>query len=319
MNEIRKDYILDRYVIISTERARRPDAFNQPDRKNKGERCPFCSGKENSTPEPIEEIPNEDWGFRLFPNKFPALNENSFEGKDEDGIFTKIDSFGFHEVLVETPDHSKDLYEFDVGKIKKYLDILRERYAELKSREDISYVSIFKNRGERAGESIEHPHTQLIASPIVPEEISKLIEKSREFYEESGECPYCKVVRREINKDERIIEETDNFLVICPYASVWPYESLILPKRHISEIKDLNGEEVEEISHILKTLFGKYHDLFGYLPYNLLYYSFPEKEYTHFHIAVKPKLKIPGGFEEFGLYINEVLPEGAAEELNFDL
>ncbi|MFB6075867.1 MAG: galactose-1-phosphate uridylyltransferase [Candidatus Aenigmatarchaeota archaeon] len=317
MKEIRKDYVLDRYVVISPERKGRPSSYREND-NSKDMKCPFCSNNDELIPEPIKEIPKNNWQFRLLPNKFPVLEENDLKVVDND-IFYSLNSYGSHEILVETPVHEQKFCELEESKIVTYLDILTERYGNLKDKEGISYVSIFKNKGHKAGESIGHSHSQIISSPIVPEHISKIYQSSGDYYEKNNRCPYCDITEKEINKSKRIIKETGKFIVLSPYASKWPYESWIIPKRHFSEMDEIDESEKGDLAKILKKLLMKYNGLFENFSYNLLFYSFPVKKYSHFHVIVRPKLKSFGGSEEFGLYINEIPPEKAARDLKIEL
>ncbi|MFB6088819.1 MAG: galactose-1-phosphate uridylyltransferase [Candidatus Aenigmatarchaeota archaeon] len=318
MKEIRKDYILDRYVVISPKRKKRPNS-HRIDRDYKNVKCPFCPGNENLVPEIIKEVPEGNWQFRLLPNKFPALEEDNLKMVEDSDLFSEYNSFGSHEILVETPEHDKKFYQIGRDKLETYLNILAERYRHLVDMEDISYVSIFKNRGPGAGESIGHSHSQIVSSPVVPEHISTILDCSEKYFTENKSCPYCDILREELNRQERIILETDKFVVLSPFAPTQPYESWILPKRHVSEMDEINNDEKKNLAKILKKLLSKYNDLFGNFSYNLLFYSFPLEKYSHFHVIIRPKLKNFGGSEEFGLYINEISPEKASSDLRIDI
>ncbi|MCD6367570.1 MAG: galactose-1-phosphate uridylyltransferase [Candidatus Aenigmarchaeota archaeon] len=320
MGEIRKDYILERYVIFSPKRAKRPRGLERKDNyiETPKEKCPFCPGNEHLTPKSILEIPKgKKWKIRSIPNKFPALKETKFYGEEGKFPFVHYRPHGYHEVLIETPEHDKRLYELSKTQIELYLKALIMRYEDLMKKKEITYVTIFKNEGKGSGASISHAHSQIIASPIFPKVIDEEMKASEKYYEEEKRCPFCDVIKYEKKKRVRIISENKEFVVLSPYAAVLPYESWIIPKRHISQISDLNGNQIRYLSSILKQLLKKYEEVFGYLSYTIVYHSFPESDFWHFHIEIYPRLKIYGGFEYFGLYINEILPEQAAKKLKF--
>jgi len=320
MGEIRKDYVLDRYVIFSPKRAKRPHSFDfevGSKEKTPKEKCPFCPGNEHMAPLSIKEIPKRKWKVRLIPNKFPALKEVSFTGEIGDKPFIHYNPYGYHEILIETPEHNKKFYELSLNQIQLCIKVMMERYEELIKKKEIVYVSIFKNDGKRAGASISHTHSQIIASPMFPRVIAEEMEAAEKYYELEKRCPFCDIVDIEKRKNERIISENKEFVVLSPYAAVWPYESWILPKKHISQISDMTDSQQKNMAKIIKGLLKKYNEIFKGLMYTVVYHSFPVSDLWHFHIEIYPRLKIYGGFEYFGLFINEIFPEYAAKKLKF--
>jgi len=218
---------------------------------------------------------------------------------------------------VETPDHKKDFHELSEKQLGLGLDLLVERYKKLLAKKEIVYVTVFKNEGRMAGASLGHTHSQIIASPVFPKKIDEKMKASQKYYEKENRCPYCDIIKDEKREKVRVVAENKEFLLVCPYASTWPYETWIFPKKHVSDISCLNKKQRIYLIKAMKKLLAKYAKLFGDLPYHIVYNSFPKSDFWHFHVEVFPKLKIYGGFEYFGLYVNEVLPEYAAKKLKF--
>lgn len=318
MNEIRKSYLLEKYVIFSPKRAKRPHAFRQPEERGvEPKDCPFCPGNEKMTPGAIVQVPKKNWRVRLIPNKFPALCETPFKGEEGKDFFRHYRPYGYHEVLIETPDHTKDFHELSLEQLELGFRVLIDRYRELLAKKETVYVTVFKNEGKMAGASIGHTHTQIIASPVFPKKISEKMAAAEKYYQKEQRCPYCDIIKEEKGKKVRVVTENEEFVVFCPYASTWPYETWIFPKKHVHDVSCLTDGQLKYLLKIMKKLLGKYEKLFGKLPYHLVYNSFPKSDFWHFHIEVFPTLKIYGGFEYFGLYVNEVLPEYAAKKLRF--
>ena len=318
MNEIRRDYLSEKYVRLSTDRGKRPNAFRKT--KDKGmssENCPFCPGNEKMTPPAIKQVPKKNWKVRLIPNKFPALKKVDFKGEQGSGFFHHFKPYGFHEVLIETPNHEKDFHQLSLKQMELCMDMLIERYKKLISKKEIVYVTMFKNEGKMAGASLGHSHSQIIASPVFPKKIDIKMNSSQDFYEKENRCPYCDIIKEEKGKKKRIVAENKEFVVFCPYASTWPFETWIFPKKHISDISQMNKKQRKYLVKVMKKLLTKYEKLFGDMPYHIVYNSFPKSDFWHFHLEIYPKLKIYGGFEYFGLYVNEILPEYAAKKLKF--
>lgn len=308
MGELRKDYILDRYVIIATERAKRPDQFKSEIVPKKEELCYFCPGNENTTPPEICRYPEKakEWQFRVFPNKFAAVKPEGKANIQTDNIFYAYsDAYGNHEVIVETPNHGETLADLTVENISQLFSIFSLRIKENLNKPNIKYVSVFKNNGEKAGTSIQHTHCQLIAYNRIPEII---IEKERAVKKFST-CPHCSIIEPEKKSDRRCYEN-DSFVAFAPYASRFPFEVWLLPKRHVIKLEELGAEEIAAMADILKKILLKLKALNAdynfYLQYGI--------ENMHFHIEVCPRMTTWAGFElATGTIINIMTPESAAE------
>ncbi len=306
--ELRKDYLLNNYVIIAKERSKRPQQFMQAEKNEdmQNSTCFFCPGNEESTPSEISRRENDSgWYMRVIPNKFPAVSKGERTELDtHNKFFTFCDAIGYHEVLVETPIHGEQLWDFDGKRLTEVLEVYKERFIELKKRENVKYVSIFKNHGKKGGASLFHSHSQIIAYNFLPSEIEEREKVCRENYG----CPYCEIIR--IEKDsQRAVFEDSNVVCFTPYASRFPFEVLIFPKRHVLTLDELFNDEFKSLSRALLLVLKKLKELNA--PYN--FYIRYGVENMHLHMEVIPRLSNWAGFEfATGTVINSVSPEDGA-------
>lgn len=306
--ELRKDYILDRYVLISDERGKRPFEFKKEEIKEEGKVCFFCPGNEDLTPPEIGRIgTKEKWQIRWFPNKFAAVKPyGNAVIRTDNRYFTFSDAYGYHEVIAETDDHEKQLSDLNVQEIKDVLNVYARRIEDLSRKDNISYVSVFKNHGKDAGTSLVHSHTQLIAYNKIPSLVKEKIAAIKKY----DYCPYCEILNIEKGSYRRCFENK-NFAAFTPYAPRFHYEIWIFPKDHIKNITEMNDEKLFDLAEILKKILEKLKTI--NVSYNMeLFYS-PKNENLHFHIEISPRIAIWGGFELLtGDTINSVSPEEAA-------
>ncbi|RME20902.1 MAG: DUF4931 domain-containing protein, partial [Candidatus Zixiibacteriota bacterium] len=232
MPELRKDPVIGRWVIISTERGRRPSALSSVSQRSKPRRCPFCPGNEDATPPEIMAYRDNDsepnrpgWRIRVTPNKFPALRIEGELTREPVGIYDQMSGIGAHEVIIETPRHDCDIVDMSVEEVRDILWCYRERIMDLSRDMRLKYVLIFKNHGEAAGASLEHAHSQLIATPIVPKRVSEEINGARNYYKFKERCIFCDIIRQEISDGDRMIADHDAFIAFAPFASRFPFES----------------------------------------------------------------------------------------------
>lgn len=315
VNEIRKD-IFGREVIIATKRSKRPGALisKRKGRKKPKRVCFFCPGNEKLTPPSLFVYPDEkNWKVRMFRNKFPVLYKRKF-GQLTSGFYKKFTSFGLHHVLVETPEH-KDYDQMKVDQISLVLKTLKKHYEELMKRDGVKYVAIFKNKGEEGGESIHHPHLQIIASPLFPEVIAKEMEYSERYFKKEGECGHCLTIKKEIRSRKRVVDLNSNWICFTPYISVWPFQLSFLSKRHFSDISEMKEEEMKDLASIYHRVFKGIRKLFPKISYNMVYNNFPKSGFYHFRVDFYPRLVTHAGLEFFGLNVNVVSPEDAAKQL----
>jgi len=306
MGELRKDYILDEYVIIATERSKRPDQFAHKDLPNEVKFCPFCPGSEDKTPPELLRFDKDgNWQVRVFENKFAAARQEGNPSiTTHDNFFTFSSNYGKHEVVVETPSHTNRIWDLDH---ENTMNIFRAYQARVKAiREDplIRYVEIFKNSGKEAATSVAHSHSQIIGLSKFPKRILDK-EKATTHY---NSCPYCDIIEIEMKSDRRVIEN-DTFVAFTPYGSRYNFEIWIFPKRHLVHLLELDEKEISDICDIYQQILGRLKTINA--PFNMCVQSGIEK--MHFHVEIKPRLSKWGGWElGTNNIINIVSPEQAA-------
>jgi UDPglucose--hexose-1-phosphate uridylyltransferase len=327
MPDLRKDPVIGRWVIIASERGKRPSDFGLEPEKKKGEFCPFCYGNEDKTPpevlayrDPGTQKDGPGWWVRVVPNKFPALKIEGDINRQGEGMYDKMNGIGAHEVVIESPDHLANFATLDEKYIQETIWAFRDRYIDLSKDTRFKYIIIFKNHGSAAGASLEHTHSQIIATPIVPKRAREEIIGAREYYEYKERCVFCDIIRQELTSGIRVVLENQDFISFCPFASRFPFEIWVLPKKHWSNIEHLKKGEVTELATILKGSLAKLKNALNDPPYNFIFHCAPLGEADspsyHWHIEIMPKLTKVAGFEwGTGFYINPTPPEDAAKYL----
>jgi UDPglucose--hexose-1-phosphate uridylyltransferase len=322
--DLRRDPVTGRWVIIATDRAKRPNEFiREPVKIKGGGICPFDRGNESKTPQEILAYRPDgtgNWTVRVVPNKFPALQIEGALDRQADGIYDRMSGVGAHEVIIETPEHTQTLATMPEKQITDVLYAFRDRLADLRNDKRLKYVLIFKNHGERAGATLEHSHSQLIALPIVPRQVVEELKGAREYYNLKDRCIYCDIVRQEAKDGERVVLETENFIVVCPYAPRFPFETWILPRKHDSAYQDSPAHLFPDLAKALRSLATRMDRVLDFPAYNLVIHSAPihdpPTDHYHWHVEVMPKLTNQAGFEwGTGFYINPTTPEEAAKYL----
>jgi UDPglucose--hexose-1-phosphate uridylyltransferase len=334
MPELRQNPATKEWVIISKERAKRPDEFasvlqqNEAENPDEKKNCVFCPGNETKTPKEIMAYRSfgtkpdaPGWWIRVVPNKFAAL---VFEGsskrvKDHD-FFKHMDGIGSHEVIIEGPDHELHIATMDQKQAEEIFLAYRQRYIALSKNFDFEMIIIFKNHGKSAGTSIKHPHSQIIAAPVTPTHIRHRLEEAMRYFDDEGRCVYCDMIEKEKEVAERVVLETDNFICFEPYAARSPFETYILPKNHQACFKDISEEEAKEFAFITRNTLIKINKSLNNPDYNYIISSSPpqeaNEEYYHWHMRIIPKVSAVAGFElGSGIFINTVIPEDAAKFL----
>ena len=328
MPELRKDPITDRWVIIASERSRRPSDFVRETLSTvpSGRICPFCPGHESKTPPEVLAYRNggpanqPGWSLRVVPNKFPVLGIEGELNREGDGIFDKMQGIGAHEVIIESPDHFLSTADLTEKAIEQVLWAFRDRVLDLKKDRRLKDILLFKNHGEPAGATLEHTHSQLIALPVVPKRVQEEVEVSEQYYKFKERCVFCDMIRQEAKDGSRVVTETDKFLVIEPYAARFPFETWILPKQHRSHFEEVDHAELQNLAWVLKSTLRKLEKVLEHPPYNFLIHTAPLQEsanpFYHWHIEIIPKLTRVAGFEwGTGFYINPTPPEESAQFL----
>ncbi|RKX56263.1 MAG: galactose-1-phosphate uridylyltransferase [Thermotoga sp.] len=328
MPELRKDPVIKRWVIIATERAKRPSDFGTAKTtEKKGGFCPFDYGNEHLTPPEVlafrspNSKPNEPgWWIRVVPNKFPALDPKIKLRRKGMGMYDVISGTGAHEIIIETPDHNLSMADMKRKQVQEIIWAYKDRYDVLSKRDGIRYVLIFKNYKREAGASLEHSHSQIIATPIVPKRVEEELEGAKEYYEYKERCVFCDIINQELSDGKRIVEENDSFLAIAPFAARFPFETWILPKEHKNNFVKISDNGVSQFAEVLSSVLKRLKKALNDPPFNYIIHSSPVndrgKEFYHWHLELIPRLTKVAGFEwGSGFYINPTPPEDAAKFL----
>jgi len=345
--EIRIDPIVpSNSVLVATARGMRPRKQEDPaprDTRKHVETCPFCRGNEDKTPPTITAYPEEkQWDIRVVENLYPVLGENSTQENLTFGLQQTIEGYGRHEVIIDHPSHGIAVHEMDTEHLamifKCYQDRMRALY-ESDSR--LKYILAFKNFGPAAGASIPHTHSQIIAMPVVPENLFNEVQNSRHYYDKHHKCIFCSLidealtyeatiydresgeVRRKINVGQYVIEKNEHFVAIKPFASRYEWEVHILPLQHEADFLHTSEELLGSFAEVLKNSMARMEQVIGGAQYNYFLHSLPHsKEHSdctpsyHWHLEICPRTSIPSGFElGSGLFVNTISPEDAAEKL----
>jgi len=327
MPELRKDPVVGRWVIISTERGRRPSDFTTEPVRARGGNCVFCPGNEPKTPHeilagraPDSPADTPGWSFRVVPNKFPALRiEGELEPSGE-GLYDRMNGVGAHEVVIETPEHAATLATLPVDTVADVLLAYRDRVVDLKKDPRFEYILVFKNHGAAAGASLEHPHSQLIATPIIPIMVLEELKGAAEYYAIKERCVWCDIVRQERRAQRRLVTERHGFMAVAPFAPRFPFETWILPTVHRSAFEETGIDALRGLAEVLGDFLRRIDQVLQHPPYNFMLHTAPLREgpldHFHWHLEIIPKLTNVAGYEwGSGFFINPVPPEDAAAAL----
>ncbi|HPE68255.1 MAG TPA: galactose-1-phosphate uridylyltransferase [Thermotogota bacterium] len=327
MPELRKDPITNRWVIIATERAKRPMDFAKSGEEMKSAFCPFDYGNEYTTPpeimafRPPDTEPNSPgWWIRVVPNKFPALDPSSRIERYGHGMYDAMMGFGYHEIVIETPDHNATIATMEDRQVEEVVWAYKARYNALAKIPDLKYILIFKNHKRDAGASLAHAHSQIIATPIIPKRVQEEMSGAQMYFQYKERCVFCDIIYQERMESTRIVEESDRFIAINPYASRFPFETWVLPKNHSHDFGKINEKEVQEFSQLMRRSLLRIHKALENPPYNFMLHTSPTtgegNRFYHWHLEIVPRLTKVAGFEwGSGFYINPTPPEDAAKFL----
>ena len=297
-SEIRKDYLLDKYVIVTPGRATRPRDIKGKTVKIANKKCPFCP-KNIAIDNVVDTIPNQkNWQVLSLKNIFPAVSlENN-------------KAYGKQEVIIDTPDHAKDLADLSIKQIEQLLEMYAKRTAEISKNKKIDYILCFKNQGAKAGASIQHAHSQVFASKIIPPDLITESQAVKKYYQKNKRCAYCDIIKKEAKGSRKIMSDK-NIIAFTPYASAYHYEAWIFPKRHLDNIILLNKEEFASLAKIMKKILVKMQKL--NLSFNYFLHNVISNKEQHFYIKIQPRDSVWAGVElGSGLVINSIPPEQAA-------
>ena len=336
MTELRKDPITGRWVIVDVDQNGNLPEQSPVDMDSDRESCPFCEGHEHCTSAEIFAYRKEGtspntpgWYVRCIPNIHPVLIAGQDLGRRGIGLFDMMNGAGAHEVIIETPNHDEDFHNSSVEQVEKVLSAYRDRIVDLKKDERLKYVLVFKNRGKPAGSlQVSHAHSQVIATPVVPIRVKMELSGTLRYFQMKDRCLFCDMIRQEIKDDIRVVEQSDAFLCLAPFASRFPYECRILPKRHQAQFSQIEGEELRDLARMFKRTFQRLRGVLNDPPYNCVLHDAPntampkkgawktlDQDY-HWHFEIMPRLTRTAGFEwGSGFYINPLSPEKAAMNL----
>jgi UDPglucose--hexose-1-phosphate uridylyltransferase len=336
-SEFRKDIVSGDWILMASERLMRPRLIFSAKRSRRisKKNCPFENPQKSGNPEPILWYPFpdasnvnnstkksfKDWFLQIIPNKYPALTPNEIcPQKIADGPYMVMKGSGFHEVII-TRDHNNFLAQMSQKEIVTVLKAFQDRYLMLKKEPCLKYILIFHNHGEAAGASISHPHSQLVALPILPPDVASSLRGSIRFFHKNQKCVHCVMIEWEINEKNRVIAENQDFIAVCPFASRVSYEIRIFPKKHSPHFENIGNKERDSLAEIFKRILFNLHKTLKNPDYNFFIHTaplikMPHIEHYHWHIEILPRTYKWAGLElGTGIEIVAVLPEKAASDL----
>jgi UDPglucose--hexose-1-phosphate uridylyltransferase len=321
MADLRKEPVTRTWVVVTTDHPKGPSdylPFKPPYQPQEAEGlCPFCPGHEEMTPRETFMLSGEGggWAVRVIPNKFPFFHiEGEFDRRPE-GMYDVMEAIGAHEIVVETPGHKQNFASMDTQQIEKILRAYRERLKDLEKDRRFQQFLILKNY---PGLFNRHPHSHIIAMPVIPRRIDEEIYGTLDYYQRKERCIFCDIIKEEILMKKRVILETVHFLVFSPFASRYPFETWIVPKKHAPDFHHIHEEGIEDLSVAIQSLFLRFHKLLSDPPYSLALHTSPvqsrfhRSEY-HWHIETRLRIGLREGFEwGTGFFVNPTPPEDAA-------
>lgn len=327
MPQFRKDPITGRWVIVTVEDPRDASRYPAERHERSSRACPFCPGNEAMTPPEIAAYGRKsggknssDWMVRVIPNKFPALRIEEHTEKVAIGVYDKLGGFGAHEVIIDGPDHGREIADLPLGHVETVLAAFRERCLDLRKDPRFKYILIFKNYGASAGASLEHPHSQLIALPVVPSRVQGEVKGSTGHFDYSERCIYCDILDQEAGEKRFGVFEHGDFMAMTPFAARFPFETWILPRSHASSFDAITDEGIADLAKVLKTTLAKIKSALKDPAFNFMIHTMPihgkETDAYHWHIEIIPQLTQVAGFEMgTGFYWNPTPSELAARVL----
>jgi len=290
--------LLDEWVLISPQRAKRPwkgqqEKVNEEVRPKHDKTCYLCPGNKR-----VNGDQNPDYkGAFVFKNDFPALlnKDVSFEQQDQDDLFRISPERGINKVICFSDDHSLTLPVMEIEDIEKVVTVWQEEYKTLGAMDYINHVQIFENKGSMMGCSNPHPHCQIWAQSSIPTQVAKTQKNFKKYYDKYGRTLLEDYLKKELEKNERIVIENEAFVVLVPFWAVWPYETMIISKRNVSNILQFTEEEKKAFAAILKELTIRYDNLFETsFPYSAGMHQAPtdgeDHPEWHFHMHFYPPL-----------------------------
>jgi UDPglucose--hexose-1-phosphate uridylyltransferase len=326
--EFRQDPVTGQWVVIAVDRAQRPQASIDAVADSNGDpNCPFCRGQEHETPPAVAVYPGDcpqglphDWQLRVVPNLYPALSRHGDPITAGETRESPILAHGWHEVVIESPDHLQRLTELPPDQVALVLQAYQDRFRVYAEDPMMRCAIAFKNCGRDAGMSLEHIHSQLVAFPFIPSVLAAELAGAEAFQARSGGCVYCHLAENEIRQQVRLVQQTDHFLAICPYASRVPFEIWVLPRDHQARFERLAANLRHELAHLLWDVLRRLEESLAHPAYNYVVHTCPfdtrSEDHYHWHFEIIPRIAHLAGLEwGTGVYVNIVSPEAAAHAL----
>jgi len=321
-SELRLDLVSNDWVVIATSRARRPETFAKKERiKDEVSKkdCPFCQSKILDKSVLTLNKKDGSWFILSMPNDFPAFSPGQGLNERTDGPHQIMNGLGYHEVII-TSDHKKQMAQFSQEEMRIAIDLYLQRYIDLSSKKFIKYVSIFHNHGREAGASVAHPHSQLIAIPVVDPDLRDSLKGAETYYQRQGKCVYCTMIEWDLKDDQRIIYQNDKFVVLCPFAPQVSFEVRVYPKKHQPFFDEMTEEEKNLFADALRKAMNMIYTKLKDPAYNFYFHTAPRDggnyDNYHWHLNILPKTAIMAGFELGAeIEISTIEPEKAAEFL----
>ncbi len=327
--QIRLNKVTREWVIYAPSRRKRPQDFQKSNRErqslvSRDAKCPFCPGNEQMSDSIDLEMPNQQqtfWQTRVVPNKFPALTPGEHTHRATEGIYIAMPGYGRHEVIIESPDHNQDIATMSKQEVEIIIETYHKRYIDLMAVHENMMAIIFRNHGERAGASLQHPHSQIIVTGIVPQHRRYREEQAQHYYDVWGRCVYCDILAFERQNRRRVIQENEAFLAFVPFAAEVPFEICIMPKTHQADFGSISEQEKSDFASILKNVLTNLYDKLNDPDYNYVINTAArykaEEPQVHWYCQIHPRLITSAGFElGAGININPSLPEVDADFLN---
>ncbi|HIT73107.1 MAG TPA: galactose-1-phosphate uridylyltransferase [Candidatus Fimicola cottocaccae] len=318
MSELRRNPITGEWVTFAVKRGARPYDFVKKSeaKKDSSKTCPFCPGNENETTKEVFQNDDKNWSIRVFPNKYPALDFGDCDFENH-SFYENMNGVGIHEVIVDTPNHNEKIYDFSSEHFLDVIKVLKMRFDDMKKRDFIKYIQIFKNNGAEAGMSLVHSHWQIIGVPVMGRIQNDTLFNALEYRKKHNSCVMCDMIKNEIKENKRVVSENENFVAFTPYASKMSYELWIAPKEHISSFGEFNEKHIEDFTNIFHNMLKRVSLINKDISYNICFMDSPideNKKYFHWYVKIVPRIGNFAGLEfSTGTFINPVMPEDAAE------
>ena len=331
MRELRKDYVLDRFVLVPNSSTL--EGENDMVAKDDHEKCPYCPGNESLTPPALlalvvkegmlqrlsdsEDSVIDDWSVRVFESRNPVVTTTAGASYSDKPLYSEP-AYGYHQIVVATPEHKLTLPQMSTEQWGNVLVVIQDRVRWLYTQKSVTYVSIYINSGAGAGAQFSHPHMNIVTFSSIPPAIELEAEGSHRYMNENGSCPACNMISVESSGPRQVLA-TDSFLAFCPWAPTYPYEFWIYPKRHITSFSKITQKEINDLALMMRATLGGMSKALNGTAFNVVFHLSPEKKNSrqiHWHIEVYPQMTTWSGLERgFGVYVNNVKPERAAELL----